>query len=130
MLYQSTRCAELTASPAEVVLQGLAPDGGLFVPSSLPRLTPAELEGLDPYALSARVLGALLPELDGMVLAAFSVTVELASRFLDDYLTGDKYFKINYPEHNLVRTRCQIALAKDILRKRDALEQIVRETAQ
>lgn len=69
------------------------------------------------------------PELDGMVLAAFSVTVELASRFLDDYLTGDTYFKINYPEHNLVRTRCQIALAKDILRQRDALEQIVRETA-
>ncbi len=66
MLYQSTRCAGLTASPAEAVLQGLAPDGGLFVPSSLPRLTPAELEGLDPYALSARVLGALLPELDGM----------------------------------------------------------------
>lgn len=69
------------------------------------------------------------PELDSMVPAAFSITVELASRFLDDYITGDKYFKINYPEHNLVRTRCQIALAKDILRKQESLEQIVRETA-
>ncbi|HBE15872.1 MAG TPA: mucin desulfatase [Ruminococcaceae bacterium] len=74
--------------------------------------------------------GLTQPELDSLVLAAFSITVELASRFLDDYLTGDKYFKINYPAHNLVRTRCQLALAKDILAKREALEQIVRETVQ
>ena len=48
--------------------------------------------------------------------------------FLDDYLTVDKYFKINYPLHNLVRTRCQLALAKDIMRKQQELEWIVRET--
>ena len=74
------------------------------------------------------VHGLTQPELDSLVLAAFSVTVELASRFLDDYITGDTYFKINYPLHNLVRTRCQLALAKDILRKWEELEQIVRET--
>ena len=68
-------------------------------------------------------------ETDTMVLGAISVTVELASRFLLDYLTGDKYFKINYPEHNLVRARAQIALAKDMLAKRDDLERIVREIA-
>ncbi|MBR6107243.1 MAG: aminoglycoside phosphotransferase family protein [Oscillospiraceae bacterium] len=67
------------------------------------------------------------PELDSLVQASFSITVELASRFLDDYITGDKYFKVNYPAHNLVRTRCQLALAKDILAKRAELEQIVRE---
>ncbi|MBR4201875.1 MAG: aminoglycoside phosphotransferase family protein [Oscillospiraceae bacterium] len=74
------------------------------------------------------VSGLTQPEIDSLVLASFSITIELASRFLDDYITGDKYFKVNYPEHNLVRTRCQLALAKDILRKQDALEQIVRET--
>ena len=66
-------------------------------------------------------------ELDSLVLAAFSITIELASRFLDDYLTGDTYFKVNYPGHNLVRTRCQLALARDILRKFDELKWIVEE---
>ncbi len=70
--------------------------------------------------------GFTQPELDSLVLAAFSVTVELAARFLDDYLTGDKYFKTLYPEHNLVRTRCQLALAKDFRNRKDELEQIVR----
>lgn len=68
-------------------------------------------------------------ERSSLVLAAFSITIELASRFLDDYLTGDQYFKISYPQHNFDRTRCQLALAKDILRKQDALEQIVSETS-
>lgn len=67
-------------------------------------------------------------EIDTLVLAAFSITVELASRFLDDYLTGDQYFKTLYPEHNLVRTRCQLALAKDIAAKYDSLCEIVHDT--
>ena len=54
---------------------------------------------------------------------------ELATRFLDDYLVGDKYFKTDYPGHNLVRTRCQIALAKDMLKKMDAMNAIVRDCA-
>ncbi len=66
-------------------------------------------------------------EIDTLPLSAFSLTIELASRFLDDYLEGDVYFKINYPDHNLVRTRCQLALAKDIGKKLDAMERIVRE---
>ncbi|MBR5722185.1 MAG: aminoglycoside phosphotransferase family protein [Oscillospiraceae bacterium] len=68
-------------------------------------------------------------ELDSLVLAAFSITVELSARFLDDYITGDKYFKTHYPQHNLVRTRCQLALAQDILRKKEELKWIVQETA-
>lgn len=67
-------------------------------------------------------------EIDALVPAAFSITVELAARFLDDYLTGDQYFKVNYPGHNLVRTRCQLQLAKDIMRKSDELSWIVEET--
>ena len=39
---------------------------------------------------------------------------------------SDLYFNIKYPEHNLVRTRCQIALAKDMLRKMEDMEAIVR----
>ena len=66
-------------------------------------------------------------ELDALVLATFSITVELAARFLDDYLTGDRYFKTNYPGHNLVRTRAQLRLAQDIMRKYDELSFIVRD---
>lgn len=33
-----------------------------------------------------------------------------AVRFLTDYLNGDVYYKISYPEHNFVRTRNQLAL--------------------
>lgn len=64
-------------------------------------------------------------EIDNLVLGAFSITIELASRFLDDYLTGDAYFKTNYPEHNLVRTRCQLHLAKDIMRQYEELCAVV-----
>ncbi len=64
-------------------------------------------------------------ELDSMVLGAFSVTVELAARFLTDYLIGDIYFRIDYPEHNLVRAKCQLHLAKDIWRQYDKLCGIV-----
>ena len=68
-------------------------------------------------------------EINNLVLATFSITIELASRFLDDYLTGDNYFKVLYPGHNLVRTRCQLALARDIMRKFDELTWIVNEAA-
>ena len=66
-------------------------------------------------------------ELDTLALSGFVLAVELGSRFLADYLDGDLYFNIKYPEHNLVRARCQLALAKDMLNKMDEMEQIVRE---
>ena len=31
-------------------------------------------------------------------------------RFYADYLNGDTYYKIQYPEHNLVRTKNQLTL--------------------
>ena len=70
--------------------------------------------------------GGSLEEVErrNLVTAAFSITIELAARFLDDYLTGDAYFKVDYPGHNLVRTRCQLALAKDIWAKKAELEKI------
>lgn len=66
-------------------------------------------------------------EIDTLALSCFCLTVELSTRFLADYLDGDKYFKTDYPEHNLVRTRCQIALAKDMQKKLPQMEDIVRE---
>ena len=68
-------------------------------------------------------------EIDTLALSGFVLACELAGRFLDDYILGDPYFKINYPEHNLVRTRCQIALAKDMQKRMAEMERIVRECA-
>ena len=65
-------------------------------------------------------------EIDTLALSCFALTVELAVRFLDDYIQGSPYFKINYPQHNLVRTRCQIALAKDILQNLPEMENCIR----
>ena len=67
------------------------------------------------------------PELDTLPLSCFVLSCELATRFLDDYIMGDAYFKTNYPGHNLVRTRCQIALAKDILKKLPEMEQVIKD---
>ena len=61
-------------------------------------------------------------------LLPFSVkllTEESALRFLTDYLQGDVYFGIHRPEHNLDRTRTQIALVKDIERQEDELAAII-----
>ena len=66
-------------------------------------------------------------EIDTLALSSFVLTVELATRFLDDYILGSPYFKINYPEHNLVRTRCQIALAKDMQKKLPEMETCVKK---
>lgn len=68
-------------------------------------------------------------EIDTLALSAFVLTCELATRFLDDYILGDPYFKIDHPQHNLVRTRCQIALAKDMLDKMEEMERVVRQCA-
>lgn len=68
-------------------------------------------------------------ELDSLAVGCFGITIELASRFLDDYLTGDKYFAVRHPGHNLERTACQVALAKDMERKLEQMKAIVREIA-
>ncbi len=66
-------------------------------------------------------------EVETLALSCFVLTAELATRFLADYLDGDLYFNIKSPDHNLVRTRCQIALAKDMLKKMDEMEKVVRD---
>lgn len=66
-------------------------------------------------------------EIDTLALSSVVLTVELAVRFLDDYILGSPYFKINYPEHNLVRTRCQVALAKDMQKKLPEMEACVKK---
>ena len=69
-------------------------------------------------------------ELETMALGALTIAIELGMRFLDDYITGDKYFTTRFEGHNLVRARCQLALAADMEKKMDEMNRIVFETAQ
>ena len=55
------------------------------------------------------------------------MTLELASRYLDDYLTGDNYFKVKYETQNLDRARNLIALAKSMDNLMDQMRQILKE---
>lgn len=66
-------------------------------------------------------------EKETMNLGVFAMTVELAVRFLTDYLNGDVYFKTKYPGHNVDRARNQIALAEDVLRKKDCIDAIIKK---
>ena len=65
-------------------------------------LTPIEKENL-PYA------ACLFPYMQ-------------AVRFFADYINGDTYYKIQYPEHNLVRTRNQVALFHAAYEKQAAMK--------
>ncbi len=47
-------------------------------------------------------------------------------RFLTDWLNGDTYYKILYPEHNLVRTRAQLRLLEEQEKCSTDMEKIVK----
>ena len=64
-------------------------------------------------------------EIEMMPLSAVAITIELATRFLKDYLDGDHYFKTVRPGQNLERARGQIRLASDMLDKLDDMQRIV-----
>ena len=68
-------------------------------------------------------------EIEMLPLGAYVMTLEVATRFLKDYLEGDHYFKVDYPDHNLVRARTQIALVADMERKMADMERIVAQVA-
>ncbi len=57
------------------------------------------------------------------------ITFEQVLRFLMDYIDGDKYYKIAYADHNLVRTRAQYKLLQSMERQYEEMCRIVKELA-
>ena len=53
------------------------------------------------------------------------ITFEQVLRFLMDYIDGDKYYKIAYADHNLVRTHAQYKLLQSMERQYDDMCKIV-----
>ena len=68
-------------------------------------------------------------ERKALPLGAMTMTLECGVRFLTDYLDGDHYFGIKYPDHNLDRCRTQFKLVSDMESKWDQMMQIVAEEA-
>lgn len=82
-----------------------------YIKSAKKFLTQIEIDNL-PYAT------ALFP---------FMQTV----RFLADYINGDTYYKIQYPEHNLVRTKAQFKLLQSVEAHMQQMSDYIKElTAQ
>ncbi|WP_266202383.1 phosphotransferase [Pontibacter kalidii] len=50
-------------------------------------------------------------------------------RFLTDYIDGDHYYKIHFPEHNLQRARAQFRLVEVLEENMELLRNTVQETA-
>ncbi|MBQ6983612.1 MAG: aminoglycoside phosphotransferase family protein [Paludibacteraceae bacterium] len=48
-------------------------------------------------------------------------------RFFTDYLNGDTYYKIQSPEHNLVRTRAQLRLVEEQEKVEDKMKAIIKK---
>ena len=49
-----------------------------------------------------------------------------AVRFFTDYINGDTYYKIQYPEHNLVRTRAQVRLLESVESHEDEMKEFIK----
>ena len=67
--------------------------------------------------------GCLTPyEIKTLPMGGICITYEQALRFLADYLEGDPYYKTAYREHNLVRTRTQIKMVREMEDKWDRIQ--------
>ncbi len=66
-------------------------------------------------------------EVEMMPTSVKVITFELGLRFLGDYLRGDTYFRITYPDHNLHRARVQFKLLESIEQVEEDLSSLVQK---
>lgn len=68
-------------------------------------------------------------EIDHLAFSGKLITFEQGIRFLGDYLNGDTYYKIAYPEHNLVRAKNQFRLVASIEEHEKKMKELVQAIA-
>ena len=66
MRYHSTRNESVFVDSAQAVLEGLAPDGGLYMPEGLPAFDWQECLKGSSIQMSTQILSALLPDIPDM----------------------------------------------------------------
>ena len=67
-------------------------------------------------------------EIESLFLGIMLLPYMQGVRFLTDYLHGDTYFKIAYPEHNLSRTKAQFRLLEKLEEQAELLHDIIFST--
>ena len=71
--------------------------------------------------------GLTKAELEYLPWGAKLMTLECGIRFLTDYLDGDNYFRIHYPEQNLDRCRTQFKLVADMEAQWEQMHEVIKE---
>jgi thiamine kinase-like enzyme len=66
-------------------------------------------------------------EVDHLAFSGKLITLEVAIRFLTDYLEGDIYFKTHREQHNLDRCRTQLTLIQRIEEQEEAMVKFARK---
>lgn len=66
MLYHSTRSTQHRVDCAQAILDGLAPDGGLYLPETIAAFDWEACLRADTFSMAARLLSALLPDFPDM----------------------------------------------------------------
>ncbi len=69
-------------------------------------------------------------EIESLAPSAAVITLELACRYLEDYLIGDKYFRADYPKQNLERARARLDLFRDMMLHLDEMKRIIKELSE
>lgn len=68
-------------------------------------------------------------EIKYLAFSAMYITIEQVLRFLMDYIDGDNYYRVEYDDHNLVRTRAQIKLCESMEENYEAMQALVEKLA-
>ena len=67
-------------------------------------------------------------ELDSLFVGVRGILYEQFLRFLADYLNGDIYYTVNYPEHNLDRARVHLKLLIDFQARENEFIEVLGES--
>lgn len=81
-------------------------------------------------ALTKGYFGVLKNELsalekENLLLGVKAILYEQVLRFLSDFLNGNVYYKVAYPEHNLIRSRTQLKLLEILMENESRLINIL-----
>ena len=117
MQYQSTRNKNLKAGSAQAILDGLAPDGGLYTMPSFDeaRFDYREVLNLDTFSMSSRILAKLLPDFSEQEMASLVAAFKEISERFSPRAVETVYHVIHEPGNAL--------LSNEILPAAEAAEQ-------
>ncbi len=68
-------------------------------------------------------------EVENLAFGAKLLTYMQTVRFFTDYIDGDTYYKIAYPDHNLVRTKAQFKLLQSLEENFEMMQRVIKDVA-